>query len=48
MGTNPLQGPLEGEGPENRNFFRPEMTMNKTQEHKITNVPVFLFCAWTC
>ncbi len=37
MGANPIRGPLEGVGPENRDFLGPEMT---TSEHHR-----FLICA---
>jgi hypothetical protein len=43
MGANPLQGLLEGVGPENRDFFGPEMASGKTHVHKITNLTVFLY-----
>jgi hypothetical protein len=34
MGTNPLQGPMEGKGPEPGDFLSPEMA---THVHKLTN-----------
>jgi hypothetical protein len=42
MGANPLQGPLEGVGPENRDFLGPEMA---THVSKITQYP-YLFFVW--
>jgi hypothetical protein len=41
----PLQGPLEGVGPENQDFLGPEMATNETHVHKITNVPSFFLMA---
>ncbi len=40
-GGNTLQLPLEGVGPENRDFFGPEMATSKTHVHKITNASVY-------
>jgi hypothetical protein len=47
MGANPLQGPLTGVGPEIKTFLGREMATSETHVHKITNVPVFLYGAWT-
>jgi hypothetical protein len=41
MGTNPLQGPLEGVGPEIETFLGPEMATGENHVQKVTIGPVF-------
>jgi hypothetical protein len=38
MGANPFRGPLEGVGPENRDFFRPEMATSEANANTKNNL----------
>jgi hypothetical protein len=49
MGENPIRGPLEGVGPENQDFFGPEMDMSDASAISgLKEVKLSLFSLYMC